>query len=419
MNILFFADNFTPERNAQASRVYERACHWAKWNHNVTVITCAPNFPEGKVFPGYQNKWYQTEILSGIRVIRVKTFIAANKGTLRRSIDYVSYMLPAFIAGLFQPQPDIVAATSPLLFAAIAGCLLAKIRRVPFVMEVSDLWPDSIVAVGAMKQNVLLRLLQWLELLLYRHAQEIVVLTTAFKQNLVARGVPAEKMTVVTNGVELSRFQPRPRDAGLAAQWGIQPGDFVVSYIGTLGMAHGLDNVLTCAKQLHQRSRAKFMFVGPGAEREQLIGQTLRAGLTNVVFVPAQPKEAMPDFWALSNVALVHLKDAPLFHTVIPSKIFEAMGMGLPIILAAPPGEASRLVLEESAGVWVRAGDPAALAKAVMLLENDRELTARYRAASLAAAPRHSRERQAREMMSSLMNALEAPEQVGSVAVDY
>ncbi len=419
MNILFFADNFPPERNAQASRVFERACHWAKWSHNVSVITCAPNFPEGRVVPGYKNKWYQTETLSGIRVVRVKTFIAANKGTLLRSVDYVSYMLPAFIGGLFQTRPDIVAATSPLLFAAVAGCLLAIIRRVPFVMEVSDLWPDSIVAVGAMKRNPLLRMLERLELWLYRQAKEIVVLTPAFKQNLVDRGVPAAKIAVVTNGVELSRFQPRARDAGLAAQWGIKPGDFVVSYIGTLGMAHGLNNALICAKQLAQQSRAKFLFVGPGAEREQLVSETLRAGLTNVVFVPAQPKEGIPDFWALSNAALVHLKDAPLFRTVIPSKIFEAMAMGLPIILVAPEGEASRIVLEKKAGVWVRAGDPAALAEAVMRLENDCVLASRYAAASLAAAPGHSRERQAREMMSSFINAIEGPEEVRTFAVDY
>ena len=216
MNILFFADNFPPERNAQASRVYERACYWTRWGHTVTVITCAPNFPEGKVFPGYSNSWHRVEWISGIRVVRVKTYIAPNQGRLRRILDFLSYMAMSFIAGLFEAAPELVVATSPQFFGAFGACVLALLRRKPFVLELSDLWPESIVAVGAMKPNIGLRLLVFAELWMYRRAARIVALTNAFKSNLVRRGVDAGKIDVVINGVELSRYLPTPRDGRLA-----------------------------------------------------------------------------------------------------------------------------------------------------------------------------------------------------------
>jgi colanic acid biosynthesis glycosyl transferase WcaI len=399
MNILFLADNFPPEKNAQASRVYERGCYWVKWGHRLTVITCAPNFPEGKVYTGYKNSWRSTEELSGIQVVRVKTFIAANAGTVLRILDFLSYMVTAFWAGLFQSRPDVVVATSPHLFAAVAGWALSRVKRVPFVMELSDLWPDSIVAVGAMRKSFALRWLEKLELFLYRRSAAVVALTPSFKANLVNRGIPAAKIAVVINGVELSRFKPQLKCVDLAREWSIEPDDFVLSYIGTLGMAHGLENLLDCAG-LMDRPNVKFLLVGPGAERENLMAEAVRRGLSNVRFVPAQPKERMPDFWSISDVAVVHLKDTPLFKTVIPSKIFEAMGMGLPILLVAPEGEASKIVVNDNVGTWVPAGKPALLAEAVELLARNGELRARLAAASRAAAPRYSRERQAAEMIS-------------------
>lgn len=221
MRILFLADNFPPERDAQASRVYERACYWVKWGHQVTVITGAPNFPEGKIYSGYKNRWHNVEEMSGIRVVRVKTFIAPNSGQHRRILDYVSYGLTSFVAGLFEKKPDVVAATSPQFFAAVSACGLAAVMNRPFLMEIADLWPESIVAVGAMKRGLALVWLEKLELYMYSRASSIVTLTQSFKDNLVRRGVPEQKIAVVINGVDLPRFQPRERDEALAAEWGI------------------------------------------------------------------------------------------------------------------------------------------------------------------------------------------------------
>ncbi len=405
MKILFFADNFPPERNAQASRVYERACYWVRWGHSVTVLTCVPNFPEGKVFPGYQNRWRQVEEMSGIRVVRVKTYIAPNAGRYRRILDFLSYMGAAFVAALFERRPDLVAATSPQFFGALGACLLAALRRTPFVLELSDLWPESIVAVGAMKPNLGLNLIMQAERWMYRRAVRIVALTKAFKAHLVDRGVAAGKIGVVLNGVELSRFRPCARDANLASRLGLEDAHFVVGYIGTLGMAHALECVLQTAA-LDRTGEVRFLFVGPGAERERLIAQSAQMGLHHVIFVPAQPKEMMPAYWSLCDAALVHLKDTPLFATVIPSKIFEAMGMGRPIILASPRGEASEVLDESGAGIWVSPERPAELMDAIRLLRTNPTLYQRKAARSLEAAPRYSRERQAREMLAILHQAI-------------
>jgi len=405
VNILFLSDNFPPERNASAARVYERACYWVKDGHRVTVITCAPNFPDGKVFPGFRNRG-AVEEHDGIRVVRVRTFISPNTGFFLRTADFMSYMFAAVVAGLREEEPDIVAATSPQFFAAVGGWILSRLRRVPFVFELGDLWPASIEAVGASRSRPLLSFLERLELFLYGQSAAIAALTHRFREDLVRRGIPEERVTVVRNGVDLPRYAPRPRDAPLAREWGLE-GRFVVGYLGTHGMAHGLANVLEAAGRLPDGD-ITFLFVGAGAEREALVSEAARRGLQNVVFESAQDKAQMPRVWSLCDVALVHLKDDAVFGTVIPSKIFEAMGMGLPILLVSPSGEAREVVEEEGAGVWVPAGSPGALADAVRALRGDLPLRQRLAEASLAAASRHSRKRQADEMLAVFSLALAA-----------
>ncbi|HJO97821.1 MAG TPA: glycosyltransferase family 4 protein, partial [Rhodospirillales bacterium] len=236
MHILFLTENFPPETNAAATRVYERACFWVGWGHRVTVVTCAPNFPRGKLFPGYENRWHQSEEMSGIRVVRVKTFITRNEGVFLRTLDFLSFMASGFSAGLREPKPDIIVATSPQFFAAVAGWGLGEVRNVPFVFELGDLWPASIAAVGALHEGISLRTMEKLELYLYRRSECVVALTGAFKENLTARGISPDKIAVVVNGVDLSRYGPRPRDKTLAETWGLE-GCFVVGYVGTHGMA--------------------------------------------------------------------------------------------------------------------------------------------------------------------------------------
>lgn len=405
MHILFLTDNFPPEGNAPATRTNEHACEWVKLGHAVTVITCAPNFPEGVLFPGYKNKWYQREVMDGIDVVRVKTYITANEGIAKRILDYISFGVMGAIAGLFQKRPDVIVSTSPQLFCACGGWVLSVLRWKPWVFELRDIWPASITAVGAMEKNSFITLLEKLEMFLYRRADRIVSVTDSFKTELIDRGIDGNKIDVVVNGVDLSQYQPvDSKNQALVEQYHLQ-GKFVVAYIGTHGMAHALDKVLDAAVILENKVDICFLFAGGGAARAELESSVARRGLSNVALIPRQPKEMMPALWSLCDISLISLRDTPLFEQVIPSKIFESMGMGLPMIISCPEGEATGIIRETKSGVVVRPEDPEALVHAIRELYLDQEQLGELASASANSAQLYDRSRQARLMIESFDRA--------------
>jgi glycosyltransferase involved in cell wall biosynthesis len=361
------------------------------------VLTCAPNFPEGELHEGYANRWRAIEVVEGVRVVRVKTFITANEGFFLRTLDYLSFMVMAFATGVFEPRPDVVVATSPHFFSAVAGWVLSVARRRPFVFEVRDLWPASITAVGAMRKSTIIKVLEHVELFLYRRAAAIVSVTESFRNDLVSRGISREKIHVVVNGVDLARYHPRSRDTALADELGLT-GKFVVGYLGTHGMAHALPGVLEAAERLKERKNIAFLFAGSGAERSRVERIVFERKLSNVRLVPRQPKERMPALWSVCDVSLVPLRNSPLFAKVIPSKVFESMGMGVPLLMCLPEGEATRIVQATGAGICVPPEDPAALAGAIAELANRPDTVSALRDAAVKAAPRFSRDVGAAEM---------------------
>jgi len=401
MHVLFLTDNYPPETNAPATRTHEHARRWVRAGHRVTVVTGAPNFPLGRVFEGYANRWLAREEKDGVSVLRVKTFIRPNRGFLGRTLDQLSFLFSGFLGGLLPRRPDVVVATSPQFFTAVAGWLLAAVRRRPFVFELRDLWPASIAEVGALRGGLVLRMLERFELFLYRRATAVVAVTEAFRDDLVRRGIDAGKIHVVTNGVDGEALRPQERDAALAAELGVGSA-FTVGYLGTHGMAHALENVLAAAERLRDEPDVRFLLVGDGAAREGLVAEARRRGLTNVHLHPGRPKGDVGRLWSLCDVALVHLRNAPLFATVIPSKLFEAMGVGAPVLLAAPYGEAARIVRETGCGTCVSPEDPDALAAAVRTARAEPQRLAVERAAGLRAAARYSRETLAEEMLALL-----------------
>jgi len=405
MRLLFFSDNFPPEVNAAASRVFERACYWAKQGHEVTFVTCAPNFPVGKIFPGYKNKWYQVEEINGIRVVRVKTFIAQNKGVFLRTLDFISYFFSSLIAACFLKKPDIVIATSPQFFAGLAGCVYAKFRKTPFVLEVSDLWPASVTAVGVMQRNVLIRFLEKFELYMYKSAKRIVALTTHIKNDLVKRNVPSDKIMTIINGVDIARYSPLEADILLIEKYDLK-NKFVVAYIGTHGLAQKLENVIQAAKILRENKEIVFLFVGAGAERDGLVALARNESLGNVVFLPMQAKTNMPAIWSLCDIALVHLRNDPLFSGVLPSKIFEAMAMAKPILLVCPQGEASAFIEENAVGITIEPENPLLLAQTILKYQLERELLKKFSENSYRAAQQNTRENQADKFLTVLQTCL-------------
>lgn len=364
MRILFLTDNFPPETNAPATRTHEHTRRWVRAGHDVTVVTGAPNFPSGKVHAGYRNRLWQVEMVDGVRVIRVWTYIAANAGVLRRTLDYLSFMVCGGLAGLFTARPDVIVATSPQFFAAIAGCLLGIARRRPFVFELRDLWPDSISAVGALQESAGLRVLRQVEYWLYRRAALIVSVTHSFRQVLARNGIDPQKIVVVPNGVDPDSYTPGPRSPALEQRLGLQ-GKFVAAYVGTIGMAHGLGTILAAAERTRQRDDIAYVLVGTGAEHARLAADARARGLDNVHFVGAVGKEEVKEYWRLCDVALVLLRDLPLFEHVIPSKIFEAWGCGRPVILGVR-GESAGIVRAAAGGSMVPPEDATALAAAIV-----------------------------------------------------
>ncbi|MEY4832967.1 MAG: hypothetical protein RL527_1180, partial [Planctomycetota bacterium] len=260
MHILFLTDNFPPEVNAPASRTFEHCREWVKAGHRVTVITGAPNFPKGKVFPGYRNRLWQSEEMDGIRVVRVWTYVTANEGFTRRVLDYLSFMVSAVFGAIFVRKVDLVIGTSPQFFTAVGAWIVSVMKWRPFVFELRDLWPESIKVVGAMKDSWALHMMERLELFLYRRAFRIISVTHAFKRNLVERGIDPHKIRVVTNGVDTTRFVPQARDATLARELGLE-GRFVAGYIGTHGLAHALETVLEAARMAQDEGDESIGFV--------------------------------------------------------------------------------------------------------------------------------------------------------------
>lgn len=400
MHILFLTDNFPPEVNAPASRTYEHAREWVAAGHQVTVITCAPNFPKGRVFDGYRNRLWQSEEMAGIRVIRVWSYITANEGFARRIADYVSYMLSATLAALFVRRVDLIVATSPQFFTAVAGWMTSVLKWKPWIFELRDLWPESIRAVGAMRDSALLDRIEKLELFLYRRATAVVTVTEAFRDNLVGRGIPAEKIHVITNGADLTRYQPLPKDARLSAELELQD-KFVLGYIGTMGMAHGLDTVLDAAKILEATpgmEDVRILMLGDGAQKAALQARVTVEGIGNVVFRDSVSKEEVTRYWSLLDVALIHLKRTDLFQTVIPSKLFECMAMGIPVLFGVR-GEAAGIVERHNVGLLIEPEHAQDMADAVIRLHRDPALRDLFAAAGPAGARHFDRQTLARRML--------------------
>jgi hypothetical protein len=409
MHILFLTDNFPPEVNAPATRTHEHCRAWVAAGHRVTVITCAPNFPTGRVFEGYRNRLWQRETIDGIEVVRVWTYITANEGFLKRTLDYVSFMLTATPAALRIGDVDVIVTTSPQFFCPCAGYLASRLKRRPWVFELRDLWPESIRAVGAMRSERLLGALERLELFLYRKADAVVSVTEPFKDNLIGRGIAPDKISVVSNGADLARFSPRARDEELARGLGLS-GRFVAGYVGTHGMAHGLSTVLAAADLVRCEPGGRdirFLLLGDGAEKSALKAEAARLGLDNVLFLDTVARSEVARYWSLLDVSIIHLKRTDLFKTVVPSKLFECMAMGLPV-LHGVEGESADIVARHGVGVVFPPEDAAALARGVLDLAGDpaRRLALAQRA--LAAAPTFDRGVLAKRMLEVLAGIVDS-----------
>ena len=368
MRILYVSQYFPPEMGAPAARVYELARAWVKLGHQVTVLTAFAHHPTGIKAEADRGVLTRRETIDGIQVIRTYVYATANKGILKRMVSYASFMLSAMTIGRLRiAPPDVVIATSPQLLCAVAGYTLARTLGAPFVFEVRDLWPESILAVEALRDSLLIGALKGVARHLYHRCEKIVTVGDGYRRGIHQRyGIPLTKMAVVRNGIDTDLFVPLPRNNEVrnAYGWGNR---FVLMYVGTLGMAHGLQHVLEAARALRDDPDKLFVFVGEGAEKEALKRLAADWQLPNVQFIDQQPKARIPWFLAACDLGLVSLRNTPLFQEVLPSKIFEYLGMERPVLINVA-GEARQIVEQAAAGEYVASEDVPAMVEAIRRL---------------------------------------------------
>jgi glycosyltransferase involved in cell wall biosynthesis len=325
----------------------------------------------GKAFPGYKNKLYHVEYKDGIRAVKLFTYITANEGFAKRTFNYVFYMLMAIFAAPFLGRADVVISTSPQFFNGMAGYVVSRLKRAPWLLEIRDLWPESIIAVGAIDNPRIIRFLEGIEAFLYRKANHIVSVTQSFTRHIKAHGGQNTPISVIRNGADISFFKPQDADPTFSAEVGAN-GKFVASYVGTHGMAHGLHILLDAAEKLRSRPDILLLTAGEGANFEALKSQARQRKLDNLVMLGQRPKTDMPKLWAISDASLVLLKKQDLFKTVIPSKIFESMAMSTPIILGVE-GESADIISEAETGLCIDPENPDALVQAILELADNKD----------------------------------------------
>ena len=407
LKILYISQYFPPEMGAPAARVSELARHWVAAGNSVTVLTGFPNHPDGVVRPEYRERFWRgfcREDFHGVKVLRTFLLPFPNRKPHERILNYTSFCMSAATSGSFVERPDVVIATSPQLLVGLSGWWAARMKKVPFVLEVRDLWPESLVGTGVREERSLMyRSIGKVASFLYGRADSIVVVTPSFRDHLVREwNVQPEKISVVQNGVETALFSPQEGACDIRAQLGAE-NKFVVSYIGTLGLAHGLETLIAAAARLHGTApEVLFMLVGEGADRERIVALARAKRLTNLIFVPQQPREKIPAYISASNACVVMLKDKEVFETVIPTKMLEFMSCARPVILAVR-GQAKQVLESSGGGICVEPDDPQALCSAILRLRDQPTLCDGMGRAGRSYIIRElSRERTAKEYLAAL-----------------
>ncbi len=363
MHILLIHQAFATEGEAGGTRHYELARHLAQRGHRATIIASSVSYLTGQTLPSAQGKWVVREQLNGIEVLRTWTYAALHRSFFTRVLSFLSFMFSSFAAALLVKDVDIVWGTNPPIFQAVTAYLVARLKRVPFVFEVRDLWPDFAIEAGVLRNPLLIWASRRLERFLYHHADGLIVNSPGFIPHLRRCGVPEDKIDLVPNGVEVRMFNPADRGEAVRQELGLEDR-FVALYAGAHGLANDLGTVLLAAKRLEAYPDVVFVLVGDGKERPNLIRQAEELGLSSVRFVPAQPKARMPAFLAAADVCIAILKAIPMFTTTYPNKVFDYMAAGRPTVLAID-GAIRQVIDAAEGGVFVPPGDPDALAEAV------------------------------------------------------
>jgi glycosyltransferase involved in cell wall biosynthesis len=381
VKILVVTHYYPPEIGAPQARLSEMAKAWVKTGNNVTVITCFPNHPTGCIppeyYPIYKKKRRMSEVLDGVQVERCWVYATPNKGFLKKILGHISFMFSSVIQnGKKANECDVIIVSSPTLFSAVSAWWLGWRYRKPYVIEVRDLWPAIFVELGVLKNKPVIRILEWLELFLYKKAALVIPVTRRFSDNIISRGIDSTKVHVITNGVDLSAYNPREKSISLLDELKLTD-KFIVLYMGAHGISHALTKIVDVAERLSSEPRIHFLLVGEGAEKERVLEYARKHAKGNLTCLPGQPRKRVSEFYSIMDVGLVPLRNIPLFDTFIPSKMFEIMAMAKPIV-ASVRGETAEILEASKAAIVVEPENVSEIAKAVLTFFNDREKAEKY-----------------------------------------
>lgn len=373
LKITIITEFFPPEIGAGSTRAYEHSKNWVQLGAEVTVITGFPDYPDGIIPDEYRGHRFLKEKMDGINIIRTYTVPAPNKGFSKRVISFFSFLISSIIQGTWaMGKQDLIISTSPPFFVGIAGYIISRIKRIPFIFEIRDLWPESVVQLGQLKNKIIISLLEKIELILYKKADLIITVTESFVDYIHAKGITREKIKVIKNGVNLDIYYPKIPQSELINKLGLN-NKFVVAYIGTIGLSHAIDMVISTAEKLKTTKEIVFLLIGEGAEKDKLVKQAERLKLNNVIFLPKIPREDLSNYYSITDVLLVPLRNLKVFRTVIPSKIFEIMAVQKPIIISVD-GEAREIINKANSGIYSEPENFNMLADKILVLKNNPEL---------------------------------------------
>lgn len=372
MKIVVICHYFPPEIGAPSARIYEMARHWVDLGNEVHVVTCFPNHPTGIIPEEYKGMKYKYEVMDGIHVHRNYVYATPNKGFTKKTLGHISFMFSSVIYSMKKiDKPDVIITSSPTFFSMFSGYWYSLRKKSDFVLEIRDLWPAAMIDLGVMKEGFITRILEKMELFFYRKSKILIMVTQSFKENVVNRGISEDKVHVITNGVNQDLFYPKEKNRELIDKYKLQE-KFVISYVGAHGISQNLTTILEVAKKLGSYKNIEFIFVGEGAEKDKLKQIVREEELNNVQFIDAQPKEIISDFYNLSDLCLIPLKNIDLFKTFIPSKMFEIMACGVPIV-ASLEGEAAQILEDSKAALVVQPDNPDEIAAAIEESINNKE----------------------------------------------
>jgi glycosyltransferase involved in cell wall biosynthesis len=372
MRILYLSQYFPPEAGATQTRAYEMASNFVKLGHQVTVIAEIPNHPSGIIPPNYRGKWIERADLDGIDVIRVWVKTSPAKSFGQRMVFYLSYMVASSLAGIFMARGrfDFIYATSPPLFVGASALAISKVRRIPLIFEVRDIWPESAIALGELSNPTSIRWATRLEQACYTQARKIIVVTHGIRTRLLERGIPGDKIECIPNGANTELFQFRSEARSrIRTELGLQD-KFIAIYAGIHGLAQGLDSVVQAAHLMKEQADVHILFIGEGPKKSELVHLSRQLDLSNLTLLPEQPREIIPDYLSAADVALIPLRNLEIFSSALPSKMFDAWACQLPILLSVS-GEARALLESCQGGIYIPPEDPVAMRDGILFCRSN------------------------------------------------